>query len=108
MAAGRIFKGMTADFATLGGDAGTTLPAGLYFQSVESLPVTEIEECVTACNLRTDGSCQAFYLAADGVTCHLGSLVTGASGLGNLVSDVQNMFSRARDSVGKNGFICFT
>lgn len=95
----RIFQARTANYLNMA-DGGLSLPAPLYFKDVENLTVAEIEDCLEACTARTDGSCQGFYLATDGIACHVGSFVSRVSGLGVLVSDAVAMFSVHKKAIG--------
>lgn len=82
------------------GNPDSPLTVALYFLSVDTVAVTEIEQCLTACNARTDGSCQGFYLAQDGVTCHVGSFEAADSGVGSPVSDALYIYSLQQTGVG--------
>lgn len=81
-------------------ETGQPLRAPLHFQAVDTLSVSDIEDCLESCTGRTDGSCQGFYLAIDGVTCHVGSFETQISGQGVLVVDATQMFSMQQKAVG--------
>ena len=94
---------MTSDHLTLAGD-GSPLPAPLYFQAAETVTVIEVEECLATCQARTDGSCQAFYLETDTITCHVGTFMTQDSGQGVLVTEALQMFSSFKNTIGLLAF----
>ena len=84
---------------------GSVLPAPLHFNTSQSMIVADPQECVQACTQLTATACKAFYLASDGVTCHLGSFATTGSGQGEVVTSVQQLFSIHETSLGKDKFL---
>ena len=98
---GRIFEGQTSFLLDIASGR-SALPVPLHFDLAETLPVTEVEECLTAFTTASQGGAPltSFYLAVDLATCNMGALVTMESGNGSLVPEASYMFSSFTEKVG--------
>ena len=73
----------------------------MHFEVSQTLTVAEAKECLEACDQAASGTCRAFYLETDGVTCRLGSFVTADSGLGEALTSAQTLYSDQLARVGE-------
>ena len=96
-----MFKAMTSDFVNIAVDTNGKLPVPIYFKTNTTHQVSDVEECLQIFQSRAGGSCEGFYLALGGITCHIGSFVTKDSGLGVTVQEALQLFSSHHKSVGK-------